>query len=356
MSIPGRNSCPNCEEAVTTDSFTTYPRRRCSAPCCATAVPKPCLKPEQVTLLKHFAENPRTLDDYWPSIRIVTRSGYAITDAGMWCDYIDLLRFFNKDLRNAKYVCPADLEAEHDRYVELKREHYRKQREQERIREAMRHEQQYRDAKGRFFGIDLTDGKIHVRVLESIEQFRQEGEAMHHCVFTNEYYRRGRFADPLGLDRRPTARNGRGFAIPIGGGAEPGRMQQRQSVPQADYKTRSAQYAPYRKSTDSIILNLSIIRIGAAKAAHNTQTMKTDTNKQNQTYEIRQNGKTVLRSDCEFSLPMIFNNLTGRNFAKKSEYHDYIRFIAIKEMGFTYGEIELVKNGEVVVKGHITKK
>lgn len=84
--------------------------------------------------------------------------------------------------------------------------------------------------------------------------------------------------------------------------------------------------------------------------------MKTDTNKQNQTYEIRQNGKTVLRSDCEFSLPMIFNNLTGRNFAKKSEYHDYIRFIAIKEMGFTYGEIELVKNGEVVVKGHIIEE
>ena len=76
------------------------------------------LKTGQVTLLKHFAENPRTLDDYWPSIRIVTRSGYAITDAGMWCDYIDLLRFFNKDLRNAKYVCPADLEAEHDRYVD----------------------------------------------------------------------------------------------------------------------------------------------------------------------------------------------------------------------------------------------
>lgn len=148
------------------------------------------LKTGQVTLLKHFAENTRTLDDYWPSIRIVTHSGYAITDAGMWCDYIDLLRFFNKDLRNAKYVCPADLEAEHDRYVELKREHYRKQREQERIREAMRHEQEYRDAKGRFFGLAFSDGQIAVRVLESIEQFRQEGEAMHHCVFTNEYYRR----------------------------------------------------------------------------------------------------------------------------------------------------------------------
>ena len=140
--------------------------------------------------MKYFAETPRILDDYWPSIRIVTRSGYEIADVGMWCDYIDLLRFFNKDLRNAKYVCPVDLKAEHDRYVELKREYYRKQREQERIREAMRHEQEYRKSKRRFFGLDLTDGKIHVRVLESIEQFRQEGEAMHHCVFTNEYYRR----------------------------------------------------------------------------------------------------------------------------------------------------------------------
>lgn len=148
------------------------------------------LKTGQVTLLKYFAENPRALDNYWPSMRVVIRSGYAVTDVGMWCDYIDLLRFFNKDLHNAKYVCPADLKAEHDRYVGLKREYYRKQREQERIREAMRHEREYRTSKGRFFGIDLTDGKIHVRVLESIEQFRQEGEAMHHCVFTNEYYRR----------------------------------------------------------------------------------------------------------------------------------------------------------------------
>lgn len=147
------------------------------------------LKTGQTALLKLWITASCDMDDYWPSVRIALRNKYKITDAGMWCDYIDLLRFFNKDLRNAKYVCPADLEAEHDRYVELKREHYRKQREQERIREAMRHEQQYRDAKGRFFGIDLTDGKIHVRVLESIEQFRQEGEAMHHCVFTNEYYR-----------------------------------------------------------------------------------------------------------------------------------------------------------------------
>lgn len=84
----------------------------------------------------------------------------------------------------------ADLKAEHDRYVRKKSECLRRRAEQERIREAMQYEQEYRDAKGRFFGLDLTDGKIHVRVLESIEQFWQEGEAMHHCVFTNEYFLR----------------------------------------------------------------------------------------------------------------------------------------------------------------------
>lgn len=63
------------------------------------------LKTGQVTLLKYFAEMPRILDDYWPSIRIVIRNGYEITDVGMWCDYIDLLRFFRRDLCNAKYVC-----------------------------------------------------------------------------------------------------------------------------------------------------------------------------------------------------------------------------------------------------------
>ncbi len=148
------------------------------------------LKMGQIELLKHFTENPDRMDDYWPSVRIVLRNRYAIADAGMWCDYIDLLRFFCKDLRNARYVCPADLRTEHDRYVLKKRKHEQALAEEERLCRELERENEYRKAKGRFFGIGFTDGEISVRVLESIEQFRQEGEAMHHCVFTNEYYRR----------------------------------------------------------------------------------------------------------------------------------------------------------------------
>lgn len=49
------------------------------------------------------------------------------------------------------------------------------------------------------------------------------------------------------------------------------------------------------------------------------------------TEEIRQNGSTVLASSSEHAIPMIFNNLCGKNFSGK-EYQDYIRNVA-PEMG-----------------------
>ena len=56
--------------------------------------------------------------------------------------------------------------------------------------------------------------------------------------------------------------------------------------------------------------------------------------------EIRQNGKTVLYSEDGRSIPMFFNNLTGKNFSGK-EYEDYIRCVALADMGFSPGVIEL---------------
>ena len=38
--------------------------------------------------------------------------------------------------------------------------------------------------------MEITDGSITIRPLESITQFYEEGKAMHHCVYTNEYYKR----------------------------------------------------------------------------------------------------------------------------------------------------------------------
>ena len=70
--------------------------------------------------------------------------------------------------------------------------------------------------------------------------------------------------------------------------------------------------------------------------------------------EIRQDGKTVLSSEDGFSMPMFFNNLCGKNFSGE-KYRDYIRYIAIGEMGFQPGEIELYRNGVLVRTGMIPK-
>ena len=56
------------------------------------------------------------------------------------------------------------------------------------------------------------------------------------------------------------------------------------------------------------------------------------------TEEIRQNGCTVLAS-CS----------AGK------EYRDYIRYIALGEMGFKPGRIELYRDGELLKSGYIPK-
>ena len=65
--------------------------------------------------------------------------------------------------------------------------------------------------------------------------------------------------------------------------------------------------------------------------------------------EIRQNGKTVLYSGDGHSI----NNLVGKNL-KGREYSDYIVFVAIPDMGFTYGKIEYYSDGNLIATGEIT--
>lgn len=71
-------------------------------------------KTGQRELAKLFIRSEREISAYWPSVRIAIRNGYHIEQAQEWCDYIDLLRFFGKDLHNAHYVCPADLMVAHE--------------------------------------------------------------------------------------------------------------------------------------------------------------------------------------------------------------------------------------------------
>lgn len=137
------------------------------------------LKTDYTNLLERIMDMGwKKIENYWQSIRICIRNGYKIEDATLWCDYIDNLRFFGKDLYNAKYVCPTNLHAEHDRYMRKKA----KADAQAELEKQLEKEAEYREAKAKFFGLVFSDGLISVRVLESVADIVLEGKLMHHCV------------------------------------------------------------------------------------------------------------------------------------------------------------------------------
>lgn len=146
------------------------------------------MKAGQYPMLHHYLTSHCDMERYWNSVRICIRNGYTISDGSTWCDTIDLLRHFGKDTNSPKYVCPAELKAEHDKLTARRNRQMEREKLEESIRQAEKHEEEYRQLKGMFFGIAFTDGTLQVRVLESVAEFAEEGTEMHHCVFSNSYF------------------------------------------------------------------------------------------------------------------------------------------------------------------------
>ena len=189
--------CPLCPEVKLSD---TLKRNGFEGKCYGIAptslIPALLTDSRAETLLKagrnehlaYFLSRPRNWDAYWPAYKITLRRSYDITDIALWCDYVDMLRRLGKDAHNAHFVCPEDLLQAHDtaqRKLQAQRE---KEAEAQRRQKAIENEERFQALKAPFFGIAFTDGTIQVRVLESVQEYIEEGQALHHCVFTNEYH------------------------------------------------------------------------------------------------------------------------------------------------------------------------
>ena len=145
------------------------------------------------------------------AIKIAMRYKYNITPE--WWDMIDNLYYLGKDLHNPALVCPTDLKTSHDKWLQAasrrrermsekmtklrqisdERRELRRIEEQERILKKQEEEARsiakiYGQKRSSYFGIDITDGTIHIKALQSIEEFFEEGKEMCHCVFSNRYY------------------------------------------------------------------------------------------------------------------------------------------------------------------------
>lgn len=124
------------------------------------------------------------------SIRIANRNKYIVKDASMWIDYLRLLEYFHLDTHNAHYVCPGDLKAEHDRLLVRKQRIEEQIAAQKRIAEARKWESQYKETKGKFFGVCFGNENIVITVIQSVAEMAEEGQAMHHCVYAMGYYKK----------------------------------------------------------------------------------------------------------------------------------------------------------------------
>lgn len=149
------------------------------------------LKAEQTDMLKHYlTAHSQNIRENWQAVRTCMKSGYKITDFTIWEDYIRLLRWFKKDLNRVDVVCPDNLEQEHDRLVDRKRKIQRRTRIKELRAEIEQAQTVYEQHKKPFFGLEFAKENLRISVMESVRDFLDEGDALRHCVFENEYYKK----------------------------------------------------------------------------------------------------------------------------------------------------------------------
>lgn len=141
------------------------------------------IKAKQYDLLSFAYQHCGAFNRYWPTIKICLRNKYKIKDAKYYFDYLELLEYFRKDLRNAHYVCPKNLKKEHDLLVAKRKRQRDREQAASRREKLLKEEKVFEKLKKAMFaGIVFSDGRIKVRVLESVKEYIEEGDAMHHCV------------------------------------------------------------------------------------------------------------------------------------------------------------------------------
>ncbi len=158
----------------------------------------------QYNLVAYSFSHSYEVDKHWSSVRIALRHNYTIKQPDLWFDMLASLEYLNKDLRNPSLICPTNLKAAHDEWLAKKNAKQAKERaRQERLRilrdeqrylknqeQAKNDEEAYQKSKSKFFDLEFKDKEIVIKPLQSIQEFMEEARLMHHCVFSNGYYKK----------------------------------------------------------------------------------------------------------------------------------------------------------------------
>lgn len=133
----------------------------------------------------------------YTALRICIRNHYEIDHNNIWnyYRYVNLCHINGLDLYNRVIACPDDLERAIAKVIhiddrrklraEANREYRRRQRE---LKECRNKEDAYLKAKGKYFGVFISDTDFDIHVLQSVSEFVDEAAEMKHCVYVNHYY------------------------------------------------------------------------------------------------------------------------------------------------------------------------
>lgn len=161
------------------------------------------LKMERRDILKALFKNGRLNNPglYFNSIRLAIKNNYRPVmepkgnELGIWFDMLPQLLQLGKDWHNPFYVCPADLNATHNKYSDIISE-------MESLEKAAKMEKQYKEARKMFYGMDIGNDEIHIQPLESVVDFYKEWKEMKHCVYSCEYFNMEKHPNSLILSAR----------------------------------------------------------------------------------------------------------------------------------------------------------
>lgn len=153
------------------------------------------LKRGEIQMFKKAVKYSHVIENYWDELKITFRNNYKIEDFGIWTDYIDMLRSYDKDTHNPAYICPDDLHAAHDKYLRRQQRDAAitaRQRAEERAQKAREKvgewKVKYPEIRKAFVDFEIKDGSISIGVICSVEQLEEESVLLDHCAFTNAYY------------------------------------------------------------------------------------------------------------------------------------------------------------------------
>jgi hypothetical protein len=148
------------------------------------------MKTKQYELLDWMGKYGITRLTEWDSVKIAIRNGYFVKDVTLWRDMVRALRNLGKDVRNKKYVCPENLKDAHDYWCGVLERKKKKEAEDKKRMDKLYWEDRYKKEKGRFFGLEITNGRVTIQTIQSVAEMQEEGDRMHHCVASNEYYKK----------------------------------------------------------------------------------------------------------------------------------------------------------------------